>query len=163
MFYIFRLICPKVSVKVEDNSGELSQLTFSTAPLPVINPLTLCSGGRPTITTTHTTNNFTSNNNLQFTSAGTRSNTITSTGSLQNSSSAARQQVHTAAAAMSQARQRILPAVRQTINSPLISTQLKGKVSLYYHSNKSILIRNVSTMYTKINKNTPSTFPPKRS
>ena len=129
MLNIFRLICPKVSVKVEENSGEISQLNFTTAPLPVINPLTLCSGGRPTITTTHhNTTNLSSNNNLQLaTTAATRCNsTITSTGS----GPAARQQVQTAAAVMSQARQRILPAVRQTINSPLISTQLKGKVHI---------------------------------
>ena len=77
-----RILCPKVSVKLEDNSiGSISS-SFG-------NSFTTTSGG---------------------------SSTNSSGGVLVS-------------------RQRILPAVRQTISSPLISTQLKGKeLNLFYGS-----------------------------
>jgi len=101
-----RILCPKVSVKLEEGSsiGSISS-SFS-----------------------NSFNSFSSGNS--FTTSG---NSLTSNGVLVS-------------------RQRILPAVRQTISSPLISTQLKGSHGCLYltEEEKRTLISEGYPLPTKL-------------
>lgn len=95
-----RILCPKLSLKLESAAGGAFTTTINTTTSPLNN----------TINTTNTNNNNNINNSSSSSSSGS-SNSLNS---------------------VLVSRQRILPAVRQTITSPLISTQLKGSSGVIY-------------------------------